>query len=280
MAQTIEQIFEELKAAKNADATLAGLDSTSLTAIWRLWLYIQAAATWTLQNLFDLLGVEINLLIANLKPHSSLWYANKCKAFQYGFDLLADTDQFDNTGYTAQQIEDSKIIKYAACVEGVSPVYGSFLRIKVAKLVAGDLAPLSGGELAAFVAYMERVKDAGVFIIIDSLVADKLKMTWQVYYNPLVLSDTGARLDGSDAEPVKTVIKEYLKNLPFNGEYRPTFHIDYVQKVDGVEDPRIINCEATYALLPFNSVAASYIPDAGYLRFLNDVDLVINYLPY
>jgi hypothetical protein len=44
-------------------------------------------------------------------------------------DLIADTDQFDNTGYTPEQIEASKIIKYAAVTESDAE---SRLIIKVA----------------------------------------------------------------------------------------------------------------------------------------------------
>lgn len=277
MAQTISQIQAEIIAAKNAEPELAALTSTSATAKWRLWTYIIATVIFSLQKLFDALGVEINLLISLLKPHSPKWYAKKCTAFQYGFNLLADSDEFNNNGFTAQQIATSKIVAYAACVEGLSVAYGSFLRIKVAKLVSNDLAPLLPAEKAAFDSYMNRIKDAGVYLVIDSLPADSLKQRWKIYYNPLVLDSNGNNIITGEIEPAKTAIAAYLKNLPFNGEYRPTAHVDFVQQVDGIEDPVLKEASARYGALPFVSVGDNYIPDAGFLRFINANDLVIEY---
>ncbi len=105
-------------------------------------------------------------------------------------------------------------------------------------------------------------------------------MAWKVYYDPLVLSSTGARLDGSDNEPVKTAIKKYLENLPFNGTYVLAYHIDFVQKIDGVIIPHIVSAAARYGTLDFNSINVLYEPDAGYLRFATDSDLQIEYIAH
>jgi hypothetical protein len=150
--------------------------------------------------------------------------------------------------------------------------------MKVAKL-GTDLEPLAAGELTAFRAYMARVKDAGVSLQIDSLVADKLKLELDVYYNPLILNSIGQRIDGSDLEPVKNAITKYLQNLPFNGVFVLTYLVDELQKVDGVTIPKVKVAQAKYGLFPFTSINELYQPDSGYLRFEVPGDLVLNYIP-
>ena len=52
--------------------------------------------------------------------------------------------------------------------------------------------------------------------------------------------------------------------------------MDAVQAVDGVSFPPIITgAQVKYGLLNYQSVDVSYTPDAGYLRFYEDTDLVM-----
>jgi hypothetical protein len=273
MARTIDEIQQSIITEVQADTTLAPVaTSTSKTALWRLWTRIVAVAAWTVEVLFDTLKAEVNELLAVLKPHTLKWYATKAKAFQYGYSLPADTDVYDNTGLTETQISDSQIVKYVAVVEQTKN-----LRLKVAKL-ATDLAPLTAPELTAFREYMARVKDAGVKLIIDSNVADKLKLNIEIYYDPLILNDAGQRIDGSDLQPVQNAINKYLQNLPFNGVFVLAYLVDELQKVDGVVVPNITQALATYGLLPFTSINVKYQPDSGYLRFENSGDLVLTWI--
>lgn len=276
MARTIDEIQQSMLDAIAADATLSGVaTSTSKVAMYRLFTRIVATCAWTVEVLFDTLRTEINDLLANLKPHTARWYANKSKAFQYGYDLAADSDIYDNTGLTEEQIDDSLIVKYAAVVEGDDKV----LRVKVAK-ESTDLEPLDAGELAAFTEYMGRIKDAGVKLNIESNEADKLKMSLEIFYDPLILNSDGERIDGSDPEPVQNAITEYLKNLPFNGIFVLAYLVDALQQVDGVVIPHIETCETQYAAFPFVSVDVKYLPDAGYLRFDDiNTDLTLTFIP-
>src|SRR5437868_6766764 len=115
MARTISEIQTQILAAVAADAVLSPkLTSTSKTAIYRLWAYIVAVAIWALENLYDLFRIETDEKIALLKPHSLRWYASKAVAFQYGFNLVAETDTYNNTGFSDTAIEASKVVDYAA----------------------------------------------------------------------------------------------------------------------------------------------------------------------
>ncbi len=274
MARTIEQIQQEMITAVQADATLAPLlTSTSKVAVWRGILNIVATCIWTIDKLCDILKIDIDETIAALKPHSLRWYAGKAKAFQYGYNLVNEADYYDNTGIDDTTIAASKIVSYAAVVEQVRGV-----RIKVAKTVGADLAALTVGELAAFTQYMKEVKDAGVKLKITSAVADLLKLSLRIQYDPLVTNAAGARIDGTTATPVKDAIKLHLKNLPFNGVFSIQKLVDAIQAVEGVSDLNVDSVQTKYGALPFTAVNISVIPDAGYLR-IEDADLTIVFTP-
>lgn len=273
MARTIDEIQAEIIGYIQADPLLSTVcTSTSKTAIWRLLTRVAATCAWTVEMLFDTLKAEIIALIDLLKPHSLRWYANKAKDFQYGFSLLIDSDKYDNTGFTDDEVEASKIVKYAAVTEQTKS-----LRVKVATEGA-DLEPLTDPQLAAFVEYMARIKDAGVKLQIDSLPADKLQLSLKIFYDPLILNAAGERIDGTSLTPVQTAVRNYLKNLPFNGTFVLAYLIDAIQLVDGVVIPHIVSCEATYGELPFTAVDVKYLPDSGYLRFENNEDLVLEFI--
>ncbi|RXK57577.1 nucleotidyltransferase [Lacibacter luteus] len=279
MARTIAEIHNEIIAAVQADATLgAELTSTSRVSKWRTWSYIVSFAIWVHEKLFDLFKQEVSETIATLKPHTAKWYASKALAYQHGFPLKEDSDQFDNTGYTDTQIEESRVVAYAAVVEQTDQYGRVFLRIKLARINGGDLAPLTAPQLAGVQEYFARIKDAGVKLVIESIAADSIKMNWRIYYDPLILDSTGSRTDGTAADVVKNAIKDYLKNLPFNGVYVLQYHIDALQQVEGITIPIIDLAQTKYGLLPFTNVNVKTTPDSGYLRFADDADLNITYI--
>lgn len=232
----------------------------------------------TIETIFDLFRTDVDSKLRELKPHSPRWYANKALAYQHGIPLLPDDDLFDNTGYSDTQINASKVVKYSAVVEQENEFGRVFLRIKLAGETGDDLSPLPAPQLAGATEYMQRIKDAGVKLVIDSLPADSIKMTWAVYYDPLILDASGNRLDGTENTAVKNAIVAYLKNLPFNGVYVAQYHIDAVQAVEGVVIAEVTEVATKYGARPFTSVNVKMTPDAGYLRFADD-DLVITYIP-
>lgn len=276
MARTITGIQNEIIAQVQANATLAPLlTSTSKVAIWRLTTYVVAVCIWTLETLFDIHVADVNETISKLKPHSLRWYAGKALAFQYGYNLVDDADYYDNTGIDDTTITASKVVDYAAVVEQERG-----LRIKVAKDNGTDLTALTSPELNAFKEYMKRIKDAGVRLNITSGPADGLRITIDLYYNPLVLNSAGGRLDGVVAQPVQDAVKTYLKNLPFNGVFVLQSLVDVLQLVDGVKIAHIVSAQAQYGALPYQSFYVKYLPDSGYLRFVNPGDITVNLIPY
>lgn len=284
MARTLDELITTYNAAYVSERALAGLPADD-PASWsrvsrkRLLRAVACLLALTAEVIFDIFKADVDAKILELKPHSERWYANKALLYQHGFDLLPDSDLYDNTGATEQDIADSKIVKYSAVVEQENEFGRVFLRIKLAKDNGTDLTPLSGPELAGVTEYLRRIKDAGVKLLVQSLPADSMKMKWRIYYDPLILDASGNRLDGTQVTVDKAAIKQYLKNLPFNGVYVTQYHIDYVQAVEGIVIAEVDQVQTQYGILPFTAVSTKVTPDSGYLRFADDADLEIIRIP-
>lgn len=275
MARTITEIQQSMLDAIAADTTLAPVaTNSSKTGIFRLFTYIVAAAIWTVEVLMDTFRQEVSDTIAAKNPHTTKWYAGKVRAFQYGYNLPPDSDVYDNTGLTEEQIDASLIIKYSAINESND----GRLLIKIAGYNGTDLAPVTTPQLTALTEYMGLVKDAGVKLVFINQNPDNIKLDLIIYYNPLVLNETGQRIDGTSLTPVHDAVQNFLVNQPFNGVFVLAYLVDALQQVDGVVIPHINQCQTKYGGYPFTSVNVQYTPDAGYLRFASDSDLTITYI--
>jgi len=257
MARTIAQIQQQIIDTKNADPILSTyVWSDSRVAIWRLWTYVVAVCIWTLESLFDYHKSEVEGIIAAQKPHTLQWYVSKAKLFQYGMTLPPNSDS-----YAVPSTDPLvAIVKYAAAVE-----LPNMIRVKVAKETGGSLASLSAPELSAFAAYMNRIKDAGVRLQPTSDNPDNLQLVLTIYYDPLVLTSTGARIDGSSTTPVLTAINNFLTSLPFNGVFVLNNLIAALQAVDGVRIGQVLSAQANYAATPYVPIPVKYTPDSGYM---------------
>ena len=278
MAKTIEQwqqlIIDQL-AANNIQV------SGSRTSIRRLWTYVFAYCTWALEQLFDLHKQDVTDQIANMKPHSLRWYRTKSMLFQFGYPLIEDTDQYDNTLLTPEQIEASKIIKYCAVNEAANE---SRLIIKIAtEDNNGVLAPIEENELVSFKQYLADVKDAGNTITVTNYLPDILDLETIIYYDPLLIAADGTNiLDG--LKPVDIAINKHLKELPFNGVLILASLVDSLQNVPGVEIPHIVKASSSW----INPTTGGYgapqvigvykIPESGYFK-VTDFSK-ITYVPY
>ena len=305
MARSIEQIFDDIISKKQGIAELDVLqDNTSYTtffqklwnyifddkrssskvAIWRLWTYVTAYAIWTLETLFDVHKKEVSDIILQQKPHSKTWYRNKARAFQYGFDLYDDTDVFNNEGYTEEQIEASKIIKYSAVTEAVNE---SRIIIKIATEDANKkLAPISPAQKESFDAYVDEYRDAGVIVTIINYLPDILRLSLKIYYDPLVLTSSGVAITGANGgkKPVEIALEEFMRELPFDGELILASLIDKLQKTEGVKIPHLVNAASAWIddlgnyYNTFENIAVKKIPVSGYFQIenFNNIEYIAN----
>ena len=267
MARTIQEIQTLIYQAKGQEPALDELNSTSKVAIWRLWVYIIAVAIWSLEKIFDIHRADIDKRLAELKPHTARWYRSKALAFQYGFDLLPDSDTFNNQGHTEEQIEASKIVKYSAVVESSD----GRLIIKIATETGGHLQPITEDQHNAFKFYIAELKDAGVRATVINYLPDKLVLTLDVYYDPLILDSNGMDILSAKL-PVKDAVETYLKNLPFNGELIVAHLVDALQVANGVKIPHLKEVTTawidpnTHGYGHFENINVSQIPYSGYFE--------------
>ncbi len=279
MARSIQEIQELIYQAKTQEPALNELNSTSKVAIWRLWVYIISVAIWSLEKLFDLHRADIDRRLLELKPHTARWYRNKALAFQYGFDLLPDSDKFNNAGRSEEQIEASKIVKYSAVVESLNE---GRLIVKIATEQGDTLRPITEAQKMSFEAYLATIKDAGVRLSVVNYKPDILHLRMKIVYDPLMLDSNGQSITNA-FKPVERAIKDYLKNLPFNGELVLAHLIDALQQAEGVKIPHLvlaqsknINSGGEYGA--FETIEISKIPTAGYFTIdnFNDITYISN----
>ena len=285
--RTISDIKKELTDAFMADAQLQAAygfapgtafdKQFSRISLESLLLYIVAFAQWTLEKLFDTHTQEVTDYIATMKPHTLRWYQEKAKAFLYGFNLIDGTDQFDTTGKSDDEIAQAQVVKFAAVTES-----GATLYLKIAGEESGRPKKLDASQKAAFEAYLHEYKDAGVRVDVTSEQGDYLRLSLDVYYNPLLLTATGqSKSDGT--YPVEDAIKNYIEQLPFNGEYRNNALVDAIQATKGVTMVQLHSAAQSVDNVTYNPVAAFCTPFAGYFEYDRDgVKTIqsINYIPY
>lgn len=274
MARTIQEIQTLIYQAKAQEPALNELNSTSKVAIWRLWVYIIAVAIWSLEKIFDIHRADIDKRLAELKPHTARWYRSKALAFQYGFDLLPDSDTFNNQGHTEEQIEASKIVKYSAVVE--SPNEGRLI-VKIAGEQGEQLQPITDAQKQAFESYLQEIKDAGVRLSVVNYQPDILHLQMKIVYDPLVLDSNGQSITNA-FNPIERTIKAYLKKLPFNGELVLAHLIDALQQAEGVKIPHLVlaqskNITSSGEYGAFETIEISKIPTAGYFTIDNFNDI-------
>lgn len=272
MARSIEAIHDEILTNIAANENLQGLTSTSKSALFRLFAYVVAFSIWTLEKILDIHTAQIDQALYEQKSGTLRWYRNMSLAFQNGFDLLTDSDKFDNTGATDEQIEDSKIVKYCSVKETQQ---SNKLFIKIASEdSAGVLAPITAAQLDSFTTYINEIKYAGVRIEVVNNPADVLALTMAVYRDPLVIDAEGnSILNGG--KPVEAAIMDYLQNLPFDGEFLINDFIAFLRAVPGVQNVNITSITSSYLDAATNSftppaqINVGVIPTAGYFTIAN-----------
>jgi hypothetical protein len=249
----------------------------SVTSIERIMFYDAAVAMSINYQSYIRHTSDIDNTLRDEKAHSPGWYAKMALLFQYGYDLTGDTDIYDNTGLTEEQIEASRVVKFAAAV---SLHNRSILYLKVATETGGVKRPLPDNIFAAFKAYIYSIQDAGVKIKFINDPADEMRIEMDVYYNPLVLDKNGKRLDGTNDTPVPDAIRNYVHNLIFNSRYANVKLVDAVQAVDGVELPELKKASSRYGVYTdFRVIDAIEIAHAGYYT-ISDANLILKYIPY
>lgn len=272
MSRTIAQIQNEMLVNIAANETLSVLNSTSKTAIYRLIVYIVAVSIQIHESFFDSHTREVDVRLANEKAGTLPWYRTMALRFQFGFSLVADKDYFDNTGATDEQIEASKIIKYAAVNETVDQ---SRVILKIAGEVNGVLTDFTDpSQVEAIENYYKRIKVAGTNLTIINYKADQLYLVLQIKRDALVLNENGmSKLNGD--YPVNEALQQFMKELDFNGELRLSALVDKIQQVAGVIDATLLSAQSSWINPDLGGygdpqpIAISKIAESGYFEIVS-----------
>lgn len=268
MARTVEEISQEIKTNFVNNPVIQQFygivngttfaDNFSIVSFEGTFIFIIAYSIWILEMLFADHVSWIEKRAAEIKPGTTAWYKRKTLDFQFGDALIFVADVYQYSTINT----DNQIIKLATATED-----GGKVLIKVAKLDSNNLPiPLATPELDAFSAYMKKVKFAGVKVLIVSRESDLLKIHYKVYVDAILINENGELIANTAIKPVEEAINNYIKNLPFNGQFTTTELTDKIQQSVGVINPVFEAGEVKYGALPFQALGDFYRPDAGHLK--------------
>ena len=276
IAELQQEILDEL--SKHSE--LQGLNSPSKVATRRIWAYVVATVAWVQYQLWELLKIELDGLIRAQKLYTLHWWHNMELAYRHGHKLNEATGDYPSGTYTPEQITAAQIVSRAAVIE-LEVNNRKHLFIKVAKTVNDALTALAYAELKGLEQYFARIKPAGTKIVLFTGPPDQLRLTLDYYYDPLQLSETGARIDGAGNTPVQDAIREYLQVLKFNGEFTISDLEDTLQQLPScAEGEAYVRSAAANYKTPASwaTITDSYVANSGYME-ITDANLTINFKP-
>ena len=292
MFKTIIEILNYILDLKNKNTVLSEVNSASKTALWRQFLEVVSTAYWAFVNVRDLHDKETDFLIQEQKVPNQRWYRNKALSYQYGFDVIEDTDIFKTTiqvdgvdvEATEDQIEASKLIKYCAVDRKVIANRASLI-IKIAGEENGEIIQTSDEVKEALKKWFEvdGAAAAGDVITYINYKGDILSFSVDVYANPLVLMGDGRHKINLNY-PVEDAIKTYLKNLPFNGEFDVQKFEAAILATEGVLKLKTNKVESKWIVTQggdadgyglFQPISVYKIPESGYFKVLDFKPLII-----
>ena len=119
--------------------------------------------------------------------------------------------------------------------------------------------------------YIAEIKDAGVRTALVNIDPDRFNCEADVYYDPMLVAETVE-------SACREAVRNYIENLPFNGEYTNMALVDALQTLDGV---RIVEFRGATTVAAGEEVLvtidARCIPAAGYFEM---GDVILNMKAY
>lgn len=255
---TTEFMRNEEAAARYGFAPGANFeDYFGAASVENILAYVWAVCAWSVEQLVARHRSEVTAEVEELVAHRPKWYRDKVLAFMAGKELEADSDTYDTGGMSESEIAACRVVKHAVATESRD---ASILTIKVAGESGGSRAPIGAEEERELKAYISEIKDAGVRVSLVNMEADTFGCNVDVYYNAMLRP-------GEVQEECVAAIKEYIENLPFNGEYTNMALVDRLQEVEGVKIVELRGSTARAANESTTSpINARLTPAAGYFK--------------
>lgn len=268
MARTVTQIYNEILAEKAKYASLNDLTNTRSTAIWRTIYYVIAISIAAFEQINDVFKTELIQSAETLPIGTKYWYSQMMLNYQEGYKLVYNR----LTGRLEYPVvdEESRIIIGASCVNEADTVV-----LKVCKDDGtGILTNLTEQQQISVRDYINDFKFAGTITRLVSLVGDDLKISMKVKIDKNKINSLGQLVSDDTVYPVVNAINEYLFLLgttSFDDEFLLINLTDYIQKVDGVINVVITNCECKPNLNSvyvdvLQSELQTYRTESGYLK--------------
>lgn len=277
MARSIQEIKQEMKREFVANPVLRehyGLNASksfdeqfSKVSLEGLWLYIIAFCVHTLECLFDLFRHDVSEELYHRMAHRVPWYRYMVLRYRHGVPLMTDSDKYDDTGLSPEDIAAAETVKFCAVEER-----GHRLYIKVAKGEEGNRTPIDAQELIGLQSYVQEIKDAGVVFELINEQADRFHCDARIYYNPMVLDP--------QTQPVENEIKRYVSRLEFNGEYTHVGLVDALQRIPGVVIPHLTEVRLQRGDNPPVVCEVRAVAWSGYWVVGHEEDVRVEYIPY
>lgn len=238
--RTLNDITNDLKSSFVSNGELVamyGLDSAktfdeqfSKVSFEALIINIVALACYLVERTFSTTSDEVDAAIDSRYVASIPWYREQALAYQHGYDLTYN-EATRSYGYAVDD-PDARIVAFAAARETKDSNEVQRVQILVSK---EEKQPLTEDELSRFAHYMQRVAPAGSRLDVVSKASDRLQISAQVNYNPLLLTSEGKRItDGTS--PVAEAIENYINSIKYGGVFNKTKLTDAIQGAEGVTD--------------------------------------------
>ena len=174
-----------------------------------------------------------------------------------GKALEPDSDTYDTDGMSESEVSAARVVKHAVATESRD---ASLLTIKVAGESGGERRPLTAVQERQLGAYISEIKDAGVRVALVNMEADTFGCMVDVYYNAMLEPE-------SVQSSCEAAIRDYIENLPFNGEYTNMALVDRLQVVEGVKIVELLGSTARAADENTTTrINARLTPKAGYFK--------------
>jgi hypothetical protein len=255
---TLRQKYE-LEPGKSFD------EQFSAASVEALMIETHATAAATLETMHEWHLREIAQKVEQERYGYPGWYRRMMLAFQYGDDV----NQLEEQTFYDVIDPDKQIVKFAYCQENTAQSgVGVVVVIKIAKAGASGMPEiLTPDEETAATAYINRVKPAGIPVLLINEQADRLLIHIRVRYNPMLLISA----DAVDAA-VKNAINGYINGLTYNGAFVAMRMIDALQATSGIEIAQTVAIAAAHAGYPSQDITelTHYTPHSGALRLDED----------
>ncbi|WP_046245016.1 hypothetical protein [Hymenobacter terrenus] len=223
MARTFLEIQQQITENIQASPVLTNLTSTSQTSIWGQFRDAIASVLQLNEQLQDAQEARMNTIADEAVPGTPAWLQRQVLKWQYGDTIRLNSD----LTFSYPVVDTSKNIVSRVSVQELDDTRE--VLIKVAKGVTGNLAALTPAERLALKSYLERIKFAGIHLVVVSLPGDPVVTPVQVFYDAQFVAD-------EVEAAVKQAIEDYYATITFDGNLVLSKLEDAIQAVKGVSD--------------------------------------------